>query len=31
LYVIPIYLLYIRSEEEMMLEIFGDAYARGAR
>ena len=26
LYVIPIYLLYIRSEEEMMLETFGDAY-----
>jgi protein-S-isoprenylcysteine O-methyltransferase Ste14 len=25
-YVIPIYLLYIRSEEEMMLEAFGDAY-----
>jgi len=28
--VIPIYLLYIRSEEEMMLETFGDAY-RGYR
>jgi protein-S-isoprenylcysteine O-methyltransferase Ste14 len=26
LYVIPIYVLYIRSEEEMMLESFGDAY-----
>jgi len=26
LYVIPIYLLYIRSEEDMMLETFGDAY-----
>ncbi len=23
---IPIYLLYIRSEEDMMLETFGDAY-----
>jgi len=26
LYVIPVYLLYIRSEEDMMLETFGDAY-----
>jgi protein-S-isoprenylcysteine O-methyltransferase Ste14 len=26
LYVIPIYVLYIRSEEEMMLESFGDTY-----
>jgi protein-S-isoprenylcysteine O-methyltransferase Ste14 len=26
LYVIPIYLLYARSEEEMMLDAFGDAY-----
>ena len=26
LYVIPIYLLYIHSEEDMMLETFGDAY-----
>jgi len=26
LYVIPIYLLYMRSEEEMMLESFGDEY-----
>jgi len=26
LYVIPIYLLYIRSEEAMMLDAFGDAY-----
>ena len=26
LYVIPIYLLYIRSEEDMMLETFGDGY-----
>ena len=25
-YVIPIYLLYVRSEEDMMLETFGDAY-----
>jgi len=25
-YVIPIYFLYIRSEEEMMLEAFGEAY-----
>jgi len=23
---IPIYLLYIRSQEDMMLETFGDAY-----
>lgn len=26
LYVIPVYLLYIRSEEEMMVDSFGDAY-----
>ena len=26
LYVVPIYLLYIRSEEDMMLAAFGDAY-----
>ncbi len=25
-YVIPIYLLYMRSEEKMMMEAFGDAY-----
>jgi protein-S-isoprenylcysteine O-methyltransferase Ste14 len=28
LYVIPVYLLYIRSEERMMLDTFGDQYAR---
>jgi protein-S-isoprenylcysteine O-methyltransferase Ste14 len=27
-YVVPAYLLYIRSEEEMMLDSFGDQYAR---
>ena len=27
-YVIPVYLLYIRSEEEMMLEHFGEEYLR---
>jgi len=28
LYVIPAYLLYIRSEERMMVDTFGDQYAR---
>jgi protein-S-isoprenylcysteine O-methyltransferase Ste14 len=28
LYVIPTYLLYVRSEEAMMLESFGDSYSR---
>ena len=27
-YVVPSYLLYIRSEEAMMLDSFGDAYRR---
>jgi protein-S-isoprenylcysteine O-methyltransferase Ste14 len=26
LYVVPIYLLYIREEEQLMIELYGDAY-----
>jgi protein-S-isoprenylcysteine O-methyltransferase Ste14 len=31
LYVVPIYLLYIREEEQLMMERYGDAYRQYQR